>query len=48
MLLGASLAGGGLMGHGLSGMAQLAADSTIVLAAMVAGGLTAGRLLRRL
>jgi hypothetical protein len=47
MLFGASLAGGDLTGHGLSGVAQLAVGSIIALVAIVLGGLVMGRLLHR-
>jgi uncharacterized protein len=48
MLFGARIAGGCTSGHGISGMAQLAAGSTVAVAAMFAGGiLTATLLLRR-
>ncbi len=48
MLLGAALAGGDFIGHGLSGVAQLAVSSLITLCALTIGGLAAGRLLRPL
>ena len=48
MLFGARIAGGCTSGHGISGMAQLSAGSTLAVAAMFAGGiLTAMLLLRR-
>ncbi len=48
MLFGARIAGGCTSGHGISGMAQLSAGSTLAVAAMFAGGiLTATLLLRR-
>ena len=47
MLFGAALADGDLVGHALSGLAQLALGSLAFLAAMVAGGVAAGLLLRR-
>ena len=48
MLFGARIAGGCTSGHGISGMAQLSAGSTMAVAAMFAGGiLTAMLLLRR-
>ena len=47
-LFGARIAGGCTSGHGISGMAQLSAGSTLAVAAMFAGGiLTAMLLLRR-
>jgi uncharacterized membrane protein YedE/YeeE len=49
MLLGARVAGGCNSGHGISGMAQLSAGSTVAVAAMFAGGILAAMLvLRRL
>lgn len=49
MLFGARIAGGCTSGHGISGMAQLSAGSTLAVAAMFAGGiLTAMLLLRRI
>ena len=48
MLFGARTAGGCTSGHGISGMAQLSAGSTLAVAATFAGGiLTAMLLLRR-
>jgi hypothetical protein len=47
MLFGAALADGDLVGHGLSGVAQLSLGSLDFLAATAAGGLAAGLLLRR-
>jgi len=48
MLFGARIAGGCTSGHGISGMAQLSAGSTLAVAAMFTGGiLTALLLLRR-
>ena len=48
MLFGARIAGGCTSGHGISGMAQLSAGSTLAVVAMFAGGiLTAMLLLRR-
>jgi uncharacterized membrane protein YedE/YeeE len=48
MLFGARIAGGCTSGHGISGMAQLSAGSTLAVAAMFAGGiLTATLLFRR-
>jgi uncharacterized membrane protein YedE/YeeE len=48
MLFGARIAGGCTSGHGISGMAQLSAGSTLAVVAMFAGGiLTATLLLRR-
>ena len=48
MLFGARIAGGCTSGHGISGMAQLSAGSTLAVAAMFAGGiLTATLLLKR-
>lgn len=47
MLLGARIAGGCTSGHGISGMAQLSAGSTIAVASMFAGGILAATLLRR-
>lgn len=48
MLLGARIAGGCTSGHGISGMAQLSAGSTLAVAAMFVGGiLTATLLMKR-
>jgi uncharacterized protein len=48
MLFGARIAGGCTSGHGISGMAQLSAGSTLAVVAMFAGGiLTATLLMRR-
>jgi uncharacterized membrane protein YedE/YeeE len=48
MLFGARIAGGCTSGHGISGMAQLSAGSTLAVAAMFTGGiLTATLLLKR-
>lgn len=47
MLFGARVAGGCTSGHGISGMAQLSAGSTLAVAAMFAGGILAATLLRR-
>jgi hypothetical protein len=46
-LLGARIAGGCTSGHGISGMAQLSAGSTVAVAAMFAGGILTAMLLRR-
>ncbi|MEQ8193004.1 MAG: YeeE/YedE thiosulfate transporter family protein [Rhodospirillales bacterium] len=48
LLFGARLAGGCTSGHGLSGMAQLAASSTIAVIAMFAGGIATAFFLRKL
>ena len=48
MLLGAALADGDLVGHGLSGVAQLALGSLGFLAAAMVGGVACARLLQRL
>jgi len=49
MLFGARIAGGCTSGHGISGMAQLSAGSTLAVAAMFAGGiLTATLLMKRI
>jgi uncharacterized membrane protein YedE/YeeE len=48
MLFGARIAGGCTSGHGISGIAQLSAGSTLAVAAMFAGGIfTATLLLKR-
>jgi len=47
MLFGAALADGDLTGHGVSGVAQLTLGSLDFLAALAAGGLAGGLLLRR-
>jgi len=47
MLLGARIAGGCTSGHGISGMAQLSAGSTVAVAAMFAGGILAAMLFMR-
>lgn len=47
MLFGARIAGGCTSGHGISGIAQLSAGSTIAVAAMFAGGIATALLLRR-
>ncbi len=47
MLAGARLADGCTSGHGLSGMAQLAVSSFVVVAAMFAGGIATAFLLNR-
>lgn len=47
LLFGARLAGGCTSGHGISGLAQLAIGSTLVVAAMFAGGILTATLLRR-
>ncbi len=47
MLFGARIAGGCTSGHGISGIAQLSAGSTLAVAGMFAGGILAARLLRR-
>jgi hypothetical protein len=45
MLCGARIAGGCTSGHGISGMAQLSAGSTLAVAAMFAGGILTAILL---
>ena len=47
MLFGARIAGGCTSGHGISGIAQLSAGSTIAVAAMFAGGMAVAALMRR-
>lgn len=47
MLFGARIAGGCTSGHGISGMAQLSAGSTLAVAAMFAGGILTAALFRR-
>ena len=47
MLFGARIAGGCTSGHGISGMAQLSAGSTLAVAAMFAGGILTAMLFRR-
>lgn len=47
MLFGARIAGGCTSGHGISGIAQLSAGSTIAVAAMFAGGIAMAALMRR-
>ncbi len=47
MLFGAALADGDLVGHGLSGLAQLSLGSLDFLVALAVGGLAGGLLLRR-
>jgi uncharacterized protein len=47
MLFGARVAGGCTSGHGISGMAQLSAGSTLAVAAMFAGGILTAMMLRR-
>jgi uncharacterized membrane protein YedE/YeeE len=47
MLIGARIAGGCTSGHGISGIAQLSAGSTLAMAAMFAGGIAAALALRR-
>jgi uncharacterized membrane protein YedE/YeeE len=47
MLFGARIAGGCTSGHGISGMAQLSAGSTLAVAAMFAGGILTAMMLRR-
>lgn len=47
MLFGARIAGGCTSGHGISGMAQLSAGSTVAVAAMFAGGILTALLMRR-
>lgn len=46
MLFGARLAGGCTSGHGISGLAQFAAGSSIAVAGMFAGGIALAMLLR--
>lgn len=48
LLFGARLAGGCTSGHGISGLAQLAIGSTLVVAAMFAGGILTASLMRRI
>jgi uncharacterized membrane protein YedE/YeeE len=47
MLFGARIAGGCTSGHGISGMAQLSAGSTLAVGAMFAGGILTAMMLRR-
>lgn len=47
MLFGARIAGGCTSGHGISGMAQLSAGSTLAVAAMFAGGILTAMLLMK-
>lgn len=47
MLFGARIAGGCTSGHGISGMAQLSAGSTLAVAAMFAGGIATAMLMKR-
>jgi len=47
MLFGARIAGGCTSGHGISGMAQLSAGSTLAVAAMFAGGILTAMMFRR-
>ncbi|MEQ9519132.1 MAG: YeeE/YedE thiosulfate transporter family protein [Parvibaculum sp.] len=47
LLFGARLAGGCTSGHGLTGMAQLAVSSSVVVAAIFAGGIASAFLLTR-
>ncbi len=47
MLFGARIAGGCTSGHGISGMAQLSAGSTLAVAAMFAGGILTAMLMKR-
>lgn len=47
MLFGARIAGGCTSGHGISGMAQLSAGSTVEVAAMFTGGILTALLMRR-
>lgn len=47
MLFGARIAGGCTSGHGISGIAQLSAGSTLAVAAMFGGGILAATMLRR-
>lgn len=48
LLFGARLAGGCTSGHGISGLAQFAIGSTLVVAAMFAGGILTASLMRRI
>lgn len=48
MLFGARIAGGCTSGHGISGIAQLSAGSTLAVAAMFAGGIATAFLFRRI
>jgi uncharacterized membrane protein YedE/YeeE len=48
MLFGARIAGGCTSGHGISGMAQLSAGSTLAVAAMFAGGIATALMMRRI
>lgn len=48
MLFGARIAGGCTSGHGISGIAQLSAGSTLAVAAMFAGGIATAMLMRRI
>ena len=47
MLFGARIAGGCTSGHGISGIAQLSAGSTLAVASMFAGGIVVAMLMRR-
>lgn len=47
LLFGARLAGGCTSGHGLTGLAQLAVSSSVVVAAIFAGGIATAFLLTR-
>ncbi len=47
MILGARIADGCTTGHGISGMAQLAAGSMVAVAAMFAGAIAAALLMKR-
>lgn len=47
MLFGARIAGGCTSGHGISGIAQLSAGSTLAVAAMFVGGIATALLMRR-
>ena len=47
MLFGARIAGGCTSGHGISGIAQLSAGSTVAVAAMFAGGILTAALIGR-
>ena len=47
MLFGARIAGGCTSGHGISGMAQLSAGSTLAVVEMFAGGILAATLMKR-
>ncbi|MGD9869194.1 MAG: YeeE/YedE thiosulfate transporter family protein [Hyphomicrobiales bacterium] len=47
MLYGARIAQGCTSGHGISGLAQLSAGSSIAVAAMFAGGIATAMLMRR-